>query len=162
MIIRQALINDAEEIINIYNWYIENTAITFETKKISADDMKQRISKNLTEYEWLVCEVEGKVIGYAYYSSFRAREAYKHTAESTIYISNDYKNKGFGSILYERLFRIAKKKGIREIIGIVSLPNNESVSFHHKQGFKDIGVLRKVGYKFGKYIDIVILQKTIK
>lgn len=161
MNIRCVKTDDANDIIKIYNWYILNTTITFETEPVALEEMKNRINEKLLKYDWLVGEIDNKIIGYAYYDSFRPRAAYRHTVESTIYLSNDYKGKGLGIALYTDLIELAKRKGFREMLGVISLPNPESVRFHLKMGFWEIGTMKNVGYKFNKYIDVSILQKSI-
>jgi L-amino acid N-acyltransferase YncA len=161
MNIRRVKTDDASHIIEIYNWYILNTTITFETEPVTLDEMKNRIKDKLSNYDWLVGEIDNKIIGYAYYGSFRPRAAYKHTVESTIYLSKDYKGKGLGNELYTHLIESAKRKGFREILGVIALPNPESMGFHRKKGFIDVGTMKNIGYKFGRYIDVALLQKSL-
>ena len=165
MNIRCASVDDASAILEIYNWYVVNTTITFETDIITKEDMRQRISEKLTTHDWLIGEVNNKIIGYTYYSTFRPRAAYKHTIESTIYLSQASIGKGYGKVygkvLYGRLIESIKGHGFREVIGVIALPNPGSICLHEKMGFVKIGVLRDVGYKFGKYIDIGLRQKSI-
>jgi len=159
MNIRRATIDDALAIVEIYNWYILKTTITFETDVVTDEIMRNRISEKLMTYDWLIGEVDKKIIGYAYYGSFRPRTAYKHTVESTIYLSQDAQGKGFGKLLYTRLIESIQEHGFREIIGVISLPNPESIRLHEKMGFAKIGILKNIGYKFDNYIDVVIWQK---
>jgi L-amino acid N-acyltransferase YncA len=161
MNIRRATIDDANAIGEIYNWYIINTIITFETGIVTVETMRNRIGEKLTTYDWLIAEVDDKIIGYAYYGSFRPRAAYKHTVESTIYLSKDAQGKGFGRLLYARLIESVKERGFREVIGIIALPNPESIRLHEKMGFAEIGILKNIGHKFDNYIDVGIWQKTI-
>jgi phosphinothricin acetyltransferase len=120
MNIRRVKTDDASNIIEIYNWYILNTTITFETEPVTLEEMKNRINDKLSSYDWLVCEIDNKIIGYAYYGSFRPRAAYKHTVESTIYLSKDYKGKGLGYELYTNLIESAKRNRFREILGVIA------------------------------------------
>jgi len=148
-------------ILDIYNWYILHTEITFETEPVSTDDMEMRMKEKLNKYDWIVGEVDGEIIGYAYYGSFRPRTAYNHTVESTIYLSMNHTGKGLGRLLLDELIRSARQKGFREMLGVIALPNPASVRLHKNAGFFDAGTLKNVGYKFGRYIDVMILQKTI-
>lgn len=161
MKIRQAKSVDAVEIADIYNWYILNSIITFETDVVSTEEMTIRINEKLQNYDWLVGEVDDKVIGYAYYGAFRARAAYSHTVESTIYLTQEAKGRGFGRLLYTQLIESAMEHGFREMIGVIALPNCESVSLHEKIGFSKVGILKNVGYKFGDYIDTGMWQKSL-
>ncbi|MBN1907494.1 MAG: N-acetyltransferase [Deltaproteobacteria bacterium] len=161
MKIRCAKTEDAQHIIDIYNWYIVNTIITFETDPVSFAEMQERIGEKLQNHDWLIAEIDNEIIGYAYYGVFRVRVAYRHTVESTIYLSKEYKGRGLGMPLYSALIDSAKNKGFREMLGVIALPNPESIKFHKKSGFNDAGTLKNIGFKFGRYIDVAILQKTI-
>jgi L-amino acid N-acyltransferase YncA len=114
--------------------------------------MQERIQEKLRKYDWLVGEVNQEIVGYAYYGSFRPRAAYGHTVESTIYLSQASIGKGFGKPLY---------RNYRELIGGIALPNPQSLALHRKLGFVEVGVLKNVGHKFGKYIDVAFWQMSI-
>lgn len=157
-IIRRAAESDAERIAEIYNRYVLHTAVTFETEEVSVDEMKRRILEKLAAHDWLVAEVAGRVVGYAYYGVFRPRAAYSHTVESTIYMSPESSGKGMGAGLYSSLVRSASEKGFREMIGVIALPNEPSLKLHAKLGFREAGRLFAVGRKFGAYIDVAIWQ----
>jgi phosphinothricin acetyltransferase len=161
MNIRRAVIDDAQAIVGIYNWYVENTAITFETEAVTIEAMRNRIGEKLSTHDWLVGEENGAVVGYAYFGSFRPRAAYRHTVESTIYLSQEAKGKGFGRLLYSRLIESAASHGFREVIGVIALPNPESVRLHERMGFLKVGILQNIGFKFGAYIDVGMWQKSI-
>jgi len=161
MNIRPATITDASAITEIYNWYVSNTIISFELEPVSIEEMAARIQDKLEHYEWLVGEINNKIIGYAYYGAFRPREAYHHTVESTIYIAQKWAGQGYGKTLYKRLIKSAKNQGFREMIGIIALPNPDSITLHEKLGFKRVGVNKDVGRKFGRYIDVGIWQLSL-
>ncbi|MDP4277000.1 MAG: N-acetyltransferase family protein [Bacteroidota bacterium] len=161
MKIRRAEISDAAAIVELYNWYIVNTSITFETEPISVEEMKMRMEEKLDNYDWLVAEIDDVLVGYAYYGSFRSRAAYQHTVESTIYLSREFKGQGIGSRLYKELIDSAKNKKYREMLAVIAIPNPESISFHKKMGFLEVGVMKKIGYKFNCYVDVSFLQKSL-
>src|SRR5262245_4928073 len=102
-IIRRAEPCDAQAFCEIYNWYISNTIVTFETEAIDPSEMRHRILEKLTLHDWLVAEASGRIIGYAYYGIFRPRPAYAQTVESTIYLSEGAGGKGIGTVLYSAL-----------------------------------------------------------
>lgn len=160
--IRTVQPDDAVEIAAIYNTYIVDSIITFETEKVTATDMLQRIQKISLQYDWLVVLENGSLLGYAYYTSFRERKAYEHTVESTIYLKKGSFGKGMGSALYLALLESIKRKGFREVIGVIALPNPESIGFHEKLGFQEMGVLKNVGFKFDTYLDVAFYQKTVR
>ncbi|MGE5364887.1 MAG: N-acetyltransferase family protein [Bacteroidota bacterium] len=161
MIIRRAEISDAAAIAGIYNWYIANTIITFETEPVASEEMEARIIEKLKKHDWLVAEIANEIIGYAYYGAFRPRAAYGHTVEATIYLLPQYKGRGCGAQLYDELFRSAGERKFREVLAVIALPNPESIRFHEKAGFTHAGVMRNIGCKFSRYIDVAILQKSI-
>lgn len=156
--VRQATAGDAEKICEIYNWYVANTIITFELEPILATEMQQRISEKLQKFEWLVGEQSGEIIGYAYAGTFRARAAYDHTVESSIYLDHTKTGQGFGVMLYQALIDRCRELGFKEMIGGAALPNAASVRIHEYLGFEKIGVFARVGYKFGEYIDVGFWQ----
>ena len=160
--IRQAEERDAGRIAEIYNHYILNTKITFETEAGSAEEMAERIRGKINKYDWLVAEDDGVIVGYAYYGEFRARAAYQYTVESTVYVAESMIRKGIGGMLYDRLIESAMHKGFREMIAGIALPNEESVALHYKKGFKEAGVFRGIGYKFGEYIDVAFMQRSLR
>ena len=158
--VRRALAADADRITEIYNWYVLNTIITFETAAVSPNEMTQRIQEKLDKYDWLVGEVNQGIAGYAYYGSFRPRAAYGHTVESTVYLSQDNTGNGFGRRIYSALIQSATDKGFRELIGVIALPNPASIALHRTLGFREAGVLRGVGHKFDKYVDVALWQRS--
>lgn len=158
-LIRRAEPCDAQIISEIYNWYILKTTATFETEVIDQLEMRRRILEKLTTHDWLVAEVSGRVVGYAYYGVFRPRPAYAHTVESTIYLSKGSIGKGLGTLLYSTLIDSAAKKGFLELIGVIALPNAASVKLHTKLGFREVGRLEGIGRKFGSYIDVAFWQR---
>jgi phosphinothricin acetyltransferase len=159
--VRTASEADAGRIAEIYNWYVLNTTVSFETEAVSPQEMEKRIQERLERYDWLVGESEGKIVGYAYYGSFRPRAAYNHTVEITVYLEQVSIGKGFGQALYRELIESAANRGFRELIGVIALPDRGSIALHRKMGFREIGVLEQVGHKFGQYIDVALWQKSI-
>src|SRR5262245_4783642 len=108
--IRRATAEDAAALADIYNWYVLNTIVTFETEAVGPPEMGERIREKLLRYDWLVGEQDGEIVGYAYYGAFRARAAYGHTIESTIYLAPSSTGRGFGRTLYQRLMESAAEQ----------------------------------------------------
>jgi len=161
--IRKVQLSDAEDIVNIYNYYIENTIISFETLKIDVNEETQRIKKILdNNYPFIVYEEQNVVLGYAYLSKWREREAYKNTLETSIYVHKDHYNKGIGKILYKELINLGKTQGIHALIGGMSIPNPQSRKLHKRLGFQRVGLFKEVGYKFNKFIDVEFWQLNIQ
>ena len=154
MLIRNARKRDSSAIAKIYNYYIENTPITFEIKKIKPSEIAKRMKGNSKEFPWIVGLVDGIVIGYAYASEFQERAAYKHSKELTVYIHKNHQGRGYGKMLYKKLISMLKKTDCAVMIGGIALPNKASVRLHEKLGFKKAAHFKKVGRKFGKWIDV--------
>ncbi len=159
--IRRVSEADAEAIAEIYKPYVLNSIVTFETATVEVPEMRERIGGTLAKYDWMVAEVNRRVVAYAYYSSFRPRAAYSRTVEATVYVTEECAGIGIGKKLYTALIQSATDKGLREMIGAIALPNPASVGLHKALGFKEVGVLRGVGHKFGQYVDVALWQKSL-
>ncbi|MBR8537167.1 N-acetyltransferase [Carboxylicivirga sediminis] len=145
---------DAAHIAGIYNYYVVNSIVTFEFEPVSVDEMAKRIDTICKRYPYLVYEEEGIVLGYAYATQWKARQAYQHSVESSVYLHHEAIGKGVGSKLYTKLLDELKAMSIHAVIGGISLPNDASVALHEKFGFEKIGQLKQVGRKFNRWIDV--------
>ena len=154
MNIRNVNPEDAAQIAEIYNYYIKNTHQTFETEPLSAAEMQARIDEISADYPYLVAEEDGEIYGYAYATQFKMRQAYEFSAEVSIYVKADAKQKGIGTQIYDKLFEELKETDIHAIIAGISLPNDGSVRFHEKLGFTKVAHFREVGYKLGRWVDV--------
>lgn len=152
--IRNATINDATAIADIYNYFVINTVVTFEEEPVTAVEMWNRINEVQEKYCWLVCELGGKVVGYAYAGKWKVRSAYKHTVESSIYLAPGNEGKGIGKKLYAELLDRLRSLGIHAVIGGVAQPNEVSDKFHESMNFNKIGEFIEVGYKFNKWVNV--------
>ncbi|MBN2069736.1 MAG: N-acetyltransferase [Opitutales bacterium] len=163
MHIRPACETDAAAIAEIYNYYIEETTITFEMEPVSAETMRERIASISRDYKWIVAEDEtsGKLLGYAYAGILKARSAYRHSVETSIYLDKNCRSKGLGSTLYQELIEQLKAMSIHTVIAIITCPNEESEGFHRKHGFTKAGHLKETGFKFGRFIDVAYYQLMI-
>ena len=154
MNIRTVNPEDAAQIAEIYNYYIENTHQTFETEALSADEMRARIAEIAGDYPYLVAEEDGTIYGYAHAAQFKMRQAYEFSAEVSIYVKANSKQRGIGSMIYEKLFEELKETDIHALIAGISLPNDGSVRFHEKLGFTKVAHFKEVGYKLGRWVDV--------
>ncbi|MBC8047367.1 MAG: N-acetyltransferase [Fimbriimonadaceae bacterium] len=145
--------SDVSEVLEIYKPYVLNTIISFEYDAPSVEEYLQRIKTITAEYPWLVCSQGNKIIGYAYAGKHRYRTAYQWSPESTVYLSPEVHRKGIARILYETLFSILRLQGYFNVYAGIGLPNEKSVRFHKALGFEEIGIFKKVGYKFGNWHD---------
>lgn len=152
--IRKVQPDDAQDIALIYNHYVEHTTITFETNPVSTDEMSERISTISGKYPYFVYEEAGKVAGYCYASSWKKKEAYCNTVESTIYIDTSFQGKGIGLALMNKLTNELKARSFHAIIACITVPNPSSIGLHEKLGFKKVSEFREVGYKFDRWLDV--------
>ena len=161
MIIRKVTPDDARVICNIYNYYIENTAITFETVPVSETEIEQRINDIISSgYLFYVGEVSDKIVGYYYTHRWHNRCAYATTAEVSIYMDKAETGKGYGTQLFEHLLAHIDRKIIHVLIAGICTPNEGSVRLHEKFGFKQVSHMKEVGRKFGQWQDVGYWQLT--
>jgi phosphinothricin acetyltransferase len=160
--IRPARIGDAEAIRGIYNYYIENTVITFEEIPLPAREMEERIRKILSKYPCFVWEDEGEVTGYTYINTWKERAAYRYAAELSIYLKDGRQGKGAGRLLLTRLLEEVRKTGVHALVSGITLPNDRSVGLHEKFGFKKIAQFNEIGYKHGRWLDVGYWELLLK
>ena len=165
--IRVATLEDAEKILEIYGYYIENTAITYEYEIPTLEEFTSRMIRIKEIFPYLVAEMDGEIVGYAYADKFNYRPAYDWNAELTIYLDHNQKGKGIGEALYSTLEEILKKQGIIKTIALITPPQGgksdayNSMHFHEKMGYKLIGCIEKAGYKFNHWFDTILMDKYI-
>lgn len=166
--IRIATVDDAESLLEIYSYYVKNTAITFEYEVPSIDEFKNRIQQTISRYPYLVYEQNGIIIGYAYASPFKGRRAYDWAVETTIYVEKSEQKKNIGRELYFALENILKLQHIINLNACIAFPAIEdkyltknSVQFHEHLGYRIVGEFYKCGYKFGKWYNMVWMEKCI-
>ena len=154
--IRNATPDDAPGIGEIYNYYVEETVISFEETPISSDEVRDRM-KLVADcgLPWLVLEEKGIIRGYAYASRWHVRVSYRHSVESSVYLRNGETGKGYGRKLYARLIEMLKENSsVHTVIGGIALPNPPSVGLHESFGFEKTAHYREIGFKFGQWIDV--------
>lgn len=168
IIIRMATIEDAKRLLDIYQYYVRETAITFEYDVPSEEEFRGRIEGTLEKYPYLVALDGEEIVGYAYASSFHEREAYKWCAEMSIYLDRDIRGQGVGRLLYEELERRLRNMGILNLNACIAFPDKEdehltfgSVRFHEKMGYSMVGEFHKCGFKFGRWYNMVWMEKLI-
>ncbi len=161
--VRSATDDDAEVCAAIYAPYVTDTAITFETHPPSPDEMARRITSAVRTHAWLVLEdgAEGPVVGFAYGSPFKSRDAYRWACEVSVYLAAGSRGRGGGRALYETLFARLAERGFRTAIAGMTVPNEASAGLHRALGFKLVGTYRHIGWKHGAWHDVAWLQKTV-
>lgn len=160
--IRPCELSDAKAILEIYTPYVENTAISFETKVPSLEKFSQRIKNIKSSYPYLVCEADGKIAGYAYASKFRKREAYRYSIEVSVYVDSKFVGNKIGTLLYESLFKELESYNYHTAYACITYPNDKSIGIHKKFGFSEIGIFHNAGYKLNKWHDVIWLEKQLK
>ena len=152
--IRFADESHAAAIAEIYRPVVESTAISFETVPPDRSEMARRIVETTREHPWLVCEIGGRVAGYAYATRHRVRSAYRWSVDTSVYVDASVRQSGVGRGLYGSLFGILSAQGYFNAYAGIALPNAASVGLHEAVGFRKIGVYQRVGYKFGEWRDV--------
>lgn len=166
--IRDAKPEDAGRLLEIYAYYVENTAITFEYDTPSLKEFQQRIENTQKCYPYIVIETDGKVCGYAYAGAFIRRAAYDWSCETTIYLDHSIQKHGMGRQLYEALENRLQKMGILNLYACIGYPvvedeylTRNSADFHEHLGFVTVGEFHKCGYKFGRWYNMIWMEKII-
>ncbi|MBS7812172.1 GNAT family N-acetyltransferase [Roseococcus pinisoli] len=163
LLVRSATDADMEAVADIYGHYVLHGTPTFETEPPGASEMARRHAGLVAQgYPYLVAERDGVVLGYAYVSSYRPRPAYWNTVENSIYLRHDAGGRRVGTRLLAALIEECERRGFRQIIAMIGDSGNEaSLRLHLAHGFESIGTLRAVGYKLGRWIDTVCLQRSL-
>lgn len=166
--IRDAVLEDAGELLDIYEYYVRDTAVSFEVTMPSQDEFRTRIEDISASFPYLILEEDGRIEGYAYARPFVGREAYSHSCETTIYLRNGSQKRGFGKALYEALEERLKKMGIINLYACIGIPDKDdeylttnSADFHEHMGYKTVGVFHNCGRKFGRWYSMIWMEKII-
>jgi phosphinothricin acetyltransferase len=152
--IRLASRQDADEMLKIYSPFILNSGITQETEVPPLEEFQQRIISTLEERPWLVCEIDGEVAGYAYAGKHRERKGYQWCIEPSVYLHTNFYRQNIALALYRALFDLLKLQGYVNAYAVITLPNNNSVAFHEKFGFRYLTTYEKIGYKLDQWHDV--------
>lgn len=156
--IRPANPDDAAEIAAIYNKYVTETTISFETEPVSVSEMRDRIVAISSGFPYLVCERGGHIAGYSYAHLWKERAAYAHTFETTIYVASECQCQGIGTELMRALIAACQKQGARALIACITDGNKPSVAMHAMLGFKQVSQFEKVGIKFGRELGVTDME----
>ena len=161
-IIRFAFESDVERLLDIYEPYITDTTVTFEYSVPSYNEFKERFLGVTSKYPWIVAEYRGEIIGYAYADKpLINRSAYAWDADVSVYLSDEYRGKGGGSALYEALHALLSLLGYKTAYAVITGENTASLEFHRKFGYRAAGKLSGSGYKFGRWLDVYIMEYNI-
>jgi len=158
--IRKVHINDFEQLLDIYNYYVQYTIVTFDTEPLKLKVFKEKVERISKAFPFIVFEKDNEILGYAYGSKWRQKPAYNNTVESTVYVKHDVHGKQIGTKLYTELLKQLKQQKFHTVIGGLTLPNEASVRLHKKFGFKEVAHFEQVGLKFNKWLDVGFWQLT--
>ena len=168
LVIRDVHPDDAERLVQIYEHYVLNTAVSFEYNVPTVGEFRNRIENTMAKYPYLVCVKDDVIVGYAYAGSYSAREAYAWTATTSVYVDKDYRRQGIGSFLYTELEKRLKLQGIVNILAGIAYCDSEdeylthdSCKFHKREGYYEVAHMDAIGKKFDRWYDLIWMQKKI-
>ena len=166
--IRDVQISDAPRLIEIYSYYVLNTAVSFEYDVPPVDEFIRRIKNTTEQYPYLVCVKDNRVVGYAYAGAYSPRKAYEWTAAASIYVDKDSHRQGIGSLLYDSLEEKLRAQGIVNLLAGVAFCDKEdeylshdSKEFHISKGYSQVAHMIKIGKKFDRWYDLLWFQKKL-
>ncbi len=163
IIIRQADKNDVAKILEILNYEIINTTVVYDYQKRTYEEQLRWFKKKKEEnLPVIVAVVDGKVAAYGTYGIFRPWEAYKFSIEHSLYVEKNKRKLGIGKLILQELIDIARLEGYHTIVAGIDASNQNSIIFHKQFGFKEVGNLKQIGYKFNKWLDLTFMQLFLK
>jgi phosphinothricin acetyltransferase len=159
--VRLAKLDDAESIRRIYNIEVENSMVTFDLVPRSLDEQRDWLRQRDGAFGVLVAEIDGQVVGFASLSEYRSRPAYRTTVEDSVYVDQSSRGRGVGSALLVELVELARARGFHCMIGRIVGGHEKSIALHMAAGFDIVGTEREVGRKFGRWLDVVLVQRLL-
>lgn len=161
--IRNATREDITAILEIVNHSIvHSTAIYDYEARNLAQQLAWFAEKQELGLPVMVAEIDGNIAGFGTYGSFRLKIAFQYCIEHSVYVAENFKGRGVGKLLLKELIELAKNSGYHTMIGCIDAENTDSIAFHEKFGFKVTGTLNEVGFKFGRWLDLVLMQLILK
>ncbi|MCQ6556374.1 GNAT family N-acetyltransferase [Streptomyces sp. C10-9-1] len=162
-VIRRAVPADLDAVAAIFTHYVRHTVATFEESPPPVADWQRRLDDlALRGLPFLVAELSGEVVGYAYASPWRPRPAYRHTVENSVYLAPGHTGRGIGGALLEALLAACARTHARQMIAVIAdTGDGASVALHRRLGFADAGRLAAVGHKHGRWVDTLLMQRTL-
>jgi L-amino acid N-acyltransferase YncA len=163
VLIRASRAADVKSIAEIYGFHVLNGSASFELLAPSTEEMAERRADVLrNKFPYLVAELGGRVVGFAYANFYRTRPAYRHTLEDSIYLHKDFGGRGIGRTLLDALLIASEDAGCRQMIAVIGdSANAGSIKLHAACGFRRVGTMKAVGFKFGRWVDSVIMQRAM-
>ncbi|HEY8509081.1 MAG TPA: GNAT family N-acetyltransferase [Steroidobacteraceae bacterium] len=155
---------DIAAVQEIYAHHVLHGFGTFEEEPPTVEEMLRRFNAiRASNFPYLVAQIDGRVVGYAYAGPFRTRAAYRFTCEDSVYIAPDAQRRGVGLALMTELIARCEQRGMLQMLAVIGDSDNAgSIGLHRKLGFDHVGLLSNVGFKFGRWVDVVLMQKALK
>jgi L-amino acid N-acyltransferase YncA len=163
VIIRAAIASDMDAIAHIYAHHVNHGTATFETEPPDSSELRRRWTEVTARgLPWMVADDGAEVVGFAYAGPYRPRPAYRHTVEDSIYVRADRLGTGVGRLLMPALLEATQACGMHQMIAVIGDSGNQaSINLHRRFGFQDAGLLKNVGFKFGRWLDTVFMQRSL-
>ncbi|HAG07634.1 MAG: GCN5-related N-acetyltransferase [Clostridia bacterium 62_21] len=161
VLLRPATWGDLQAVNDIYNWAVLNTTATFDLEPWTLQAREEWFARHEPEFPVIVAEQGGTVVGWGALSPYNPKPAYRYTAEDSVYVHPEYRRRGIGMRLLAALVEAARTRGFHTLIALITHANAPSIRLHANCGFVQVGLLRQVGYKFGAWHDVAILQKML-
>ena len=158
IVIRSAVAEDLPAINDIYNHFVLHSTCTYQEEPEPLEGRRAWFLHHGERYPVIVAVYEGKVVGWGSLSAYHPRSAYRNTVENSVYIHHDFHGQGIGSLLLQELLSLARKLGHRAIIAAIDGEQTASVSLHAKFNFQHVGRFRQIGFKFGRWLDVVYME----
>ena len=169
VVIRTASPEDAEALLEIYAYYVRETAVTFEYEVPSPEEFGRRMARTLEKYPYILAERDKRILGYACAGPFKEKDAYGWSVETTIYLDRNCRREGIGSLLLDALEARLKRQGILNVNACIGIPAGEedpyltfdSMRFHEKKGYRLAGTFHSCGCKFGRWYNMIWMEKLL-
>ena len=161
LVIRRAHLGDAARIAEIYNYYVLYSAATFDTEPKTAEDRMRWLEQHDDQHPVLVGSIDGHVVVWGSLTRWSSRPAWRHTVEVSVYVDNEATGRGIGPAMTEALVTEAREAGHHALIGQIVAENAASLATSEHLGFERVGVLREVGRKFDRWLDVVLVERPL-
>jgi L-amino acid N-acyltransferase YncA len=161
MKLRLGTLDDASDLREIYNREVLETTNTFDIEPRTLEEQESWIAEREGALGVVVAEIDGRVVGFASLSPYRPRAAYRTTVENSVYVDQSARGSGVGRTLMEELIDVATRRGFHTIVAHIAGGHEASIGLHHACGFQVVGTEREVGRKFGKWLDVIVMQRML-
>jgi L-amino acid N-acyltransferase YncA len=161
MKLRLGTLDDASDLREIYNREVLETTNTFDIEPRTLEEQESWIAEREGALGVVVAEIDGRVVGFASLSPYRPRAAYRTTVENSVYVDQSARGSGVGRALMDELIDVATRRGFHTIVAHIAGGHDASIGLHHACGFQVVGTEREVGRKFGKWLDVIVMQRML-